>query len=200
MRRRGIRFSNYRKTLRALRNLATLGCVIGAGAAAASLGGGSPHLVASQPDKFVDTLPTTTASTTATSVSRHSATAERGAAPIQRRTPERASRSATTSAPAAVSIDGMPRQLRRIGGCESSGAPDAPIDWKAQNRTSSASGGFQIIDSTWRSWAKSYGAAVEASQYARAVHAPPSVQLHVALAAWRAQGPSPWNESRSCWA
>lgn len=91
--------------------------------------------------------------------------------------------------------------LRRIGGCESSGDPAGPLRWTIVNgEGSSASGAFQIIDSTWRSWARAYGAAVEAWRWARAKLAPPDVQVHVAASALRAQGPSPWNESRGCWA
>jgi hypothetical protein len=129
----------------------------------------------------------------------------------------RASRSATTShrtnapAPKArtaptvtvaqpAEIDGMPALLRRIGGCESSGDPEGPLVWTAQNPHSSASGAFEEVDGTWRSWARAYGTDVGAPAYARAYLAPPSVQLTVAERAFAAQGSTPWNESRSCWA
>src|SRR5207249_659785 len=37
----------------------------------------------------------------------------------------------------------------RIRGCESHGRPDAPADYKAENPSTTASGGYQILDSTW---------------------------------------------------
>lgn len=121
----------------------------------------------------------------------------------------RAARSATTVQPRpAVShpdppqgeVDGMPALLRRIGGCESSGSPTGPLRWTAVNRQgSSASGAFQIIDKTWRSWASAYGSDVGATQYTRALYAPPSVQLTVATRAFNRQGSGPWKASRGCW-
>lgn len=99
----------------------------------------------------------------------------------------------------------MPGLLRRIGGCESAGNPEAPINWAAQNRHSSASGGFQILDSTWRGWQSSYGGGgfVDADGvlhvYARAVEAPPEYQLRVARGAFERQGTGPWVASRRCW-
>lgn len=44
--------------------------------------------------------------------------------------------------------------------------------YKAQNPTSSASGAYQFIDSTWRVWMKRAGF----SGYSRAMYAPPWVQ------------------------
>jgi len=51
-------------------------------------------------------------------------------------------------------------------------------DYSAQNPTSSASGAYQFIDSTWRSAAKEAG--VDVNQYPRAYMAPPEVQDTVA--------------------
>lgn len=47
-------------------------------------------------------------------------------------------------------------------------------NWRAQNPTSSASGGFQFIDGTWNG----YGG------YGRAIHAPPYVQWEKFLQTW----------------
>lgn len=90
--------------------------------------------------------------------------------------------------------------LRRIGGCESSGRADGPLRWTAPNRHgSTASGAFQILDSTWRGWAPVYGADVGAKAYRRAMHAPPAVQVTVAARALEAQGTGPWRPSAGCW-
>lgn len=116
--------------------------------------------------------------------------------------PPRASRAATAprQAPVYAEIDGMPGLLRRIGGCESSGAgPTGAINWTAQNRTSSASGGFQILDSTWAGWVKAYAPDL-VGKYAKARLAPPEDQLRVARAAFERQGTGPWKASRGCWA
>lgn len=47
--------------------------------------------------------------------------------------------------------------------------------WTAENPISTASGGFQFIDSTWRAWAARAGV----SGYGHAAHAPPKVQAYV---------------------
>lgn len=112
---------------------------------------------------------------------------------------------AAPAPPSYAEIDGMPVTLRRIGGCESGGGPTAPINWTAKNRRSSASGGFQILTSTWydptrgTGWAVTYGADVNATAYERAMDAPPAVQLTVARRAFERQGAAPWNASRGCW-
>jgi hypothetical protein len=103
-----------------------------------------------------------------------------------------------TPSPVYAEIDGMPRLLRRIGGCESAGNPDAPINWAAQNRHSTASGGFQILNSTWAGWVKAYAPDL-VGMYQRARDAPAADQLRVALAAFERQGPGAWNASRRCW-
>lgn len=74
-----------------------------------------------------------------------------------------------------------------IVACESGGNPTA------QNRTSSASGLYQFIDGTW--------AAYGGREFApRAKDATPAQQRIVADRAFAAEGLSPWNASRSCWA
>lgn len=115
--------------------------------------------------------------------------------------PRVAPRARTAPTPAYTGeVDGIPALLRRIGGCESSGRPDGPLVWNAQNRTSSASGAFQILTSTWRGWATAYGSDVGAPNYPRAKDAPASVQTTVAVRAFNRQGSGPWAASRSCWA
>jgi hypothetical protein len=65
----------------------------------------------------------------------------------------------------------------RILACESGGSPTA------DNPSSSASGIWQFLDSTWNG----YGG------YARARDAPSSVQHDAALALWQRSGWSPWS-------
>lgn len=83
----------------------------------------------------------------------------------------------------------LPPLLRRIGGCESNGSARAPIDYKAQNPSSTASGGFQFLDSTWKQF---WG-------YKKARQAPPRVQNRKAVITYKAEGTTPWLASRPCW-
>lgn len=64
----------------------------------------------------------------------------------------------------------------RIMMCESGGNPTAA------NTRSSASGLWQALDSTWSGW----------GGYARALHAPPSVQMDHGYALWQSRGWQPW--------
>lgn len=99
----------------------------------------------------------------------------------------------------AVSAEGstdIPPLLARIRSCESG-------NYTAVNRSgSTASGAYQILDSTWRGrnnvggWRELTPGGV---QYARAKDAPPEIQDAVALAAFNAEGTSPWLASRPCW-
>jgi cell wall-associated NlpC family hydrolase len=73
--------------------------------------------------------------------------------------------------------------LDEIARCESGGNP------RAQNPSSSASGTYQFIDSTWRSLGGS-GSAKNAS---------PAQQRAMAEKLLASQGTSPWNASKSCW-
>ena len=91
-------------------------------------------------------------------------------------------------APAAYS-GGPSGILRRIGGCESAGSASAPIDYTAQNPVSTASGGYQILDSTWADY----------DGYSKAKYAPPSVQDEKALLLYEADGTHPWVSSEACW-
>lgn len=68
-------------------------------------------------------------------------------------------------------------------------------DYKAQNRTSSSSGAYQFIDSTWRGnarWAMWKGL-FPARGYKKARHAPPWVQDLVALHSLRHGGLHHWH-------
>lgn len=108
----------------------------------------------------------------------------------------------TTSAAPTVAGQELPATLRRIGGCESVWDPDGALVWTADNPApaATASGAFGVTDPTWRGWARTYGADVGAASYARALHAPPAVQVAVVRAAYKAQGTTPWRASSACWA
>jgi resuscitation-promoting factor RpfA len=71
-----------------------------------------------------------------------------------------------------------------IAQCESGGS------YTAQNRSSTASGKYQFINSTW----KRYGGTT-----ARARDASPAEQERVFQRAFAAEGTRPWNASKSCW-
>lgn len=89
--------------------------------------------------------------------------------------------------------------LRPIAGCESSYAHrpwGEPVWTRYNEQGSSASGGLQILDGTWRSWRVHVP---EAPQYARAAHAPDWVQMEVGMKAYDREGSRPWNASRYCW-
>lgn len=77
----------------------------------------------------------------------------------------------------------------RIRGCESGSGPLSQPDYSAQNRTSTASGGYQFLDSTWGG----YGG------YAKARLAPPAVQEQKAFETFMARGTQPWASSYFCW-
>lgn len=87
----------------------------------------------------------------------------------------------------------VPPLLTRIRWCESRN------NYRAQNRRSTASGAYQMLRGTWRSWSRAYGADVGAGRYRAAKDAPPHVQDVVAVRAFRAQGTRPWNASKRCW-
>lgn len=84
----------------------------------------------------------------------------------------------------------LPIILRKIGGCESNGSATAPIDYEAYSKISTASGGFQFLDSTWSNF----------KGYKRAMYAPPHIQDWRAKIELKNNGTSPWNESKHCWA
>lgn len=76
--------------------------------------------------------------------------------------------------------------LDEIARCESGGS------YTAQNPSSSASGKYQFIDSTWRAYRGS-------STAARAKDASPAEQEAAARRLYAAEGTTPWNASKSCW-
>ena len=77
----------------------------------------------------------------------------------------------------------------RIRGCESYGRPDAGPDYRAKNPGSTASGAYQIVDTTW---AGRFGVA-------HAVDASPDQQEQVAAELYRRHGTADWAASSTCW-
>lgn len=91
--------------------------------------------------------------------------------------------------------------LRPIAGCESSYAhrPEGEPVWDRLNQQgSSASGGLQMLDGTYRSWVASYWPEY-AGRWARAAHAPDWFQMELGMRAYERQGSTPWRSSRGCW-
>lgn len=77
----------------------------------------------------------------------------------------------------------------RIRGCESHGRPDAPPDYRAKNPESSASGAYQILDTTWGG---RYGVR-------HASDATPDQQEAAAADLYRRHGTADWMASAPCW-
>jgi hypothetical protein len=77
----------------------------------------------------------------------------------------------------------------RVRGCESHGRPDAPPDYEAQNSESTASGAYQILDTTW------------AGRYdvRHASDATPEQQEAAAADLYRRHGTADWAASAPCW-
>jgi len=92
-------------------------------------------------------------------------------------------RSIITSAAIKHGLD--PNLLIAIAVCESGLRPDA------QNRWSSASGLFQFVDSTWKTYAKKYGIAGPKND--------PYVQSELAALMIANGGIGHWNASSYCW-
>jgi hypothetical protein len=113
--------------------------------------------------------------------------ARRAVAVPSRRDPRLSDRGASGRAvtpKARTSPKGGGDVMARIRQCESKS------DYQAANASSSASGGWQIIDSTWGGF----------GGYKRAKDAPPGVQDAKAAQLVAARGTQPWNASRKCWA
>lgn len=77
----------------------------------------------------------------------------------------------------------------RIRGCESHGSPGATADYKARNPHSTASGAYQITDSTWGG---RYGVS-------HAADATPAEQDAAAADLYRRHGTADWVASSGCW-
>jgi hypothetical protein len=77
----------------------------------------------------------------------------------------------------------------RIRGCESGSGPASPANYKAENPTTSASGAYQIVDSTWGG---RYG--VE-----HASDATPEQQDAVASELYRRRCTADWASTAACW-
>lgn len=87
----------------------------------------------------------------------------------------------------------VPAELDAIAGCESgTHDPDSPGDYKRESTdpTSTASGRYQILDSTWH----------YLGGKGRAKNAPPWKQDKLAVKLYGLEGLSPWYASKSCWA
>ena len=77
----------------------------------------------------------------------------------------------------------LPPLLLKIRRCESHD------DYTAQNPVSTASGAYQVLDSTWQRF----------GGYVRAKDAPRWVQDEKALLLFRQRGSEPWEASEACW-
>jgi hypothetical protein len=77
----------------------------------------------------------------------------------------------------------LPPIFAKIKQCESGNDP------VAQNPHSTASGLYQVLNSTWNNY----------DGYARAMYAPPAVQEQFALELYTRRGTEPWISSSSCW-
>ncbi len=105
--------------------------------------------------------------------------------------------------------DALHPQIKRILLCE---APESDpktkkktgrVNWQATNPESTASGGGQALNSTWRGWVRSdrygYGTLEGARQYSRMMYAPRIMQLRMVDRVWASEKGTPWNESKYCW-
>lgn len=95
----------------------------------------------------------------------------------------------------------VPRLLKVIRWCEAGSYRNLPFlstnyTAKTHGHTGS-SGGYQILRSTWHTWAFASGRGLA---YDAAYLAPPFVQDWVAVWGFTHNGSRPWNQSRSCWA
>ena len=94
----------------------------------------------------------------------------------------------------------VPRELVPIRWCEGGtyiGLPFGQTDYDAYTHGyRGASGGYQIVRSTWHSWRRHVPGA---ERWDIAAHAPSWVQDAVATAGFRLEGKRPWYPSIGCW-
>jgi hypothetical protein len=83
----------------------------------------------------------------------------------------------------ATQSGGVNSTLESIAQCESGG------DYSAHNPSSTASGKYQFLDSTWDNY----------KGYASAAEAPPAIQDERAEIEFANNGTTPWNASKHCW-
>jgi hypothetical protein len=102
--------------------------------------------------------------------------------------PVKAKRPTRSRKPAPAPPKGWAYWSVRIRGCESHGRPDAPPDYNAQNPESTASGAYQILDTTW---AGRYGVR-------HASDATPEQQEAAAADLYRRHGTVDWAASAPC--
>lgn len=95
----------------------------------------------------------------------------------------------------------VPQQLRVIMWCEAGSYLSLPryeTNYAAMTHGhDGASGGAQMLGSTWLTWAREIG--VDVARWPRAYLAPAFVQDLVATHGYHTRGTSPWGPSASCW-
>lgn len=174
--------------------MATLGLLLGACAQAGGEEAHPPspqlvHAAADHPPVALRQPPATTTTTTTTTLPPPPPTTTTAPPPPPTTVPP----PPPEPEPQAEPAGDVPATLARIRGCESGSGPNSPGDYSARNPSSSASGAYQFIDSTWRAYRGG-------SSAARAYQASRAEQDAAAVRLYNAEGTSPWNASRSCWA
>lgn len=95
----------------------------------------------------------------------------------------------------------VPPLLRSIRWCEAGsyvGLPHPETNYTAMTHGfDGASGGYQMVGSTWITWATEVG--VDVARWPRAFLAPDWVQDQVATHGYATRGTSPWGPSAGCW-
>lgn len=92
--------------------------------------------------------------------------------------------------PVAIAEAGLPIALQKIRTCESGDLHSLnSYNYRMQDPTSTASGAFGFLRSTWDNW----------GGYSQAKYAPPSVQNAKAIATYHLVGTRPWSASQPCW-
>lgn len=86
-----------------------------------------------------------------------------------------------------------------ISACESGGTVLGQYDYAAQNPSSTASGRYQFLDSSWRNYIDAYASDLAEFRGMKAREAPSWAQDRLFEATFTAEGASPWAASRACW-